>query len=278
MTIPEPSILKAAYDALEVAPGCSGAELQSAYRRLVRRWHPDRHAGDERLRVLAEERTKRLNAAYATIRDARRRHLDPFFPRPGSTPPRTSTPPPAAAPSSAAPPRQQAPPPSSAGVGNAPQRTTWRPSETTRETLEQVGIFFARIMFFLLVALIQRTCGMISESMDHPASPARSGYHAPSTHRTRSPRQASPPPSVLETWKAKERLRRQFQELLRRQNARQTVHRLLPFPPEGLPDPWSLEDPPALDDLDPYRIERILTEPDLDLPDLGVPSPDPFAD
>lgn len=38
-----------------------------AYRDLVRVWHPDRFAGDPRLRRRAEERLKQLNTAYETL-------------------------------------------------------------------------------------------------------------------------------------------------------------------------------------------------------------------
>ena len=42
-------------------------EARRAYRDLVRVWHPDRFAGDPRLRSRAEERVKLLNTAYDTL-------------------------------------------------------------------------------------------------------------------------------------------------------------------------------------------------------------------
>ena len=55
------------YDLLEVSPDATLDELRSAYRRQIRRWHPD-HAG-----VAGEERTKALNAAKRVLFDASRR-------------------------------------------------------------------------------------------------------------------------------------------------------------------------------------------------------------
>ncbi len=47
---------------------CSSMDaVRSAYRDLVRVWHPDRFTGDPRLKKLAEERVKRLNTAYETL-------------------------------------------------------------------------------------------------------------------------------------------------------------------------------------------------------------------
>jgi len=55
------------YALLGVAPGASERELARAYRRLAKRWHPDR-AGDDGARRMAE-----LNQAYEIARLERRR-------------------------------------------------------------------------------------------------------------------------------------------------------------------------------------------------------------
>jgi hypothetical protein len=48
---------------LGVEPGASAAEVTSAYRRLAKRWHPDRGGGAEAERKMAE-----INAAYELLR------------------------------------------------------------------------------------------------------------------------------------------------------------------------------------------------------------------
>jgi DnaJ-like protein len=51
---------------LGVAPGASGEEVAAAYRRLAKRWHPDRAAGQDAARRMAE-----INAAYDLVRSER---------------------------------------------------------------------------------------------------------------------------------------------------------------------------------------------------------------
>ena len=51
---------------LGVAPGASGDEVAAAYRRLAKRWHPDRAAGQDAARRMAE-----INAAYDLVRSER---------------------------------------------------------------------------------------------------------------------------------------------------------------------------------------------------------------
>lgn len=57
-----------ALEALGMPLGSSEAQLRQAYRRLLSRWHPDRHlaAGGERLE-LATERTRQIRAAWELI-------------------------------------------------------------------------------------------------------------------------------------------------------------------------------------------------------------------
>ena len=51
---------------LGVAPGASGDEVAAAYRRLAKRWHPDRAGGQDAARRMAE-----INAAYDLVRSER---------------------------------------------------------------------------------------------------------------------------------------------------------------------------------------------------------------
>ncbi|MSQ22863.1 MAG: J domain-containing protein [Dehalococcoidia bacterium] len=57
------------HEVLGVRPGASQEEIASAYRLLVRQYHPDKVAdlGPE-LRELAEQRMKEINAAYESLK------------------------------------------------------------------------------------------------------------------------------------------------------------------------------------------------------------------
>lgn len=57
------------YRELGVDPSASAAEIRRAYLRLARDAHPDRHTGDEEARRRAEERMRRINAAWAVLGD-----------------------------------------------------------------------------------------------------------------------------------------------------------------------------------------------------------------
>jgi curved DNA-binding protein CbpA len=48
---------------LGVRQGASQEEIKSAYRRLVKQYHPDRYA-DNPLKELAQEKLKQINEAY----------------------------------------------------------------------------------------------------------------------------------------------------------------------------------------------------------------------
>src|SRR5258708_15586396 len=62
--------LKQCYHELEVGPFSSKEEVREAYKLLVNVWHPDRFENNPDLRARAEERFKRINAAYSQIQDA----------------------------------------------------------------------------------------------------------------------------------------------------------------------------------------------------------------
>jgi hypothetical protein len=54
------------YAVLGVRPGASERQVAAAYKELAKRWHPDRGAGEEGERRMAE-----INVAYAALGDAR---------------------------------------------------------------------------------------------------------------------------------------------------------------------------------------------------------------
>ena len=57
-----------AFAILEVAPGVTPAELRSSYRRLCRRYHPDRFDHDAEKSRAANELLAEVNAAYSLLR------------------------------------------------------------------------------------------------------------------------------------------------------------------------------------------------------------------
>lgn len=57
------------YKVLGVSPNASDDEIQKAYRRLVKKYHPDVNPGDEN----AEKKMREINAAYDQIRNIRER-------------------------------------------------------------------------------------------------------------------------------------------------------------------------------------------------------------
>jgi hypothetical protein len=58
-----------AYRTLGLKPGASRDEVRQAHRDLVQVWHPDRFAGNERLREKADRNVQRINEAFALLRD-----------------------------------------------------------------------------------------------------------------------------------------------------------------------------------------------------------------
>src|ERR1700752_3183324 len=57
------------YKGLGVGKNASDEEIKKAYRKLARKYHPDRNPGDKK----AEERFKEISAAYDTLSDAGKR-------------------------------------------------------------------------------------------------------------------------------------------------------------------------------------------------------------
>jgi DnaJ domain len=68
------AMLQNAYDLLGVMPSAGSREVRSAYHRLAQLRHPDKvaHEGEE-AQMAAEKQMRQLNAAYALIRESRRR-------------------------------------------------------------------------------------------------------------------------------------------------------------------------------------------------------------
>ena len=60
--------IEEAYVTLNLQPGATIKQLKTAYREKIRKCHPDQIAKmDEEIKKVAEEMTKRINEAYATL-------------------------------------------------------------------------------------------------------------------------------------------------------------------------------------------------------------------
>lgn len=55
------------FQVLGLKPGASADEVKQSYRDLVKVWHPDRFAHDERLRLVAQNKLKEINGAYKLL-------------------------------------------------------------------------------------------------------------------------------------------------------------------------------------------------------------------
>jgi curved DNA-binding protein CbpA len=56
--------MEACYDVLGIEKGATIEEAKSAYRQLIKTWHPDRHTNNADLKQGAEEQTKLVNIAF----------------------------------------------------------------------------------------------------------------------------------------------------------------------------------------------------------------------
>jgi hypothetical protein len=119
------------YEILEIAREATPEQVKAAFRRLARKWHPDRHA-DEKFKLEATRQMQRINAANDVLKDEEKRrqydaHLqnprvyksptraksqtsapaEPTKPRRQTANPRPAPPPRAAAPTAPPNPEQQ---------------------------------------------------------------------------------------------------------------------------------------------------------------------------
>lgn len=69
------------YDKLGLKPECGWRELQSGYRRLVQKWHPDRYQQHPEQQHVAAHRMLEINEAYGVLAQYYRQHGElPFEP------------------------------------------------------------------------------------------------------------------------------------------------------------------------------------------------------
>ena len=91
-----------AYAILGLEKGCAPDQLKATYRRLVKRWHPDRFAADPAGQAEASARLREINGAFRIVAEdlgARRRGGSPVgTPATGESPPRAPSSPPPRAP------------------------------------------------------------------------------------------------------------------------------------------------------------------------------------
>ncbi|MGF1466888.1 MAG: DnaJ domain-containing protein [Sandaracinaceae bacterium] len=64
-----PKSLEQCYANLELAPGASLEELRRSYRRLMRRYDPDKHVDDPEKHAAARELSRELTRAYRRVLD-----------------------------------------------------------------------------------------------------------------------------------------------------------------------------------------------------------------
>ena len=60
------------YEVLGVSPNASDDEIKKAYRQLVKKYHPDRYAGNASAQARASEKLKQVNEAYDMIEKMRK--------------------------------------------------------------------------------------------------------------------------------------------------------------------------------------------------------------
>jgi hypothetical protein len=68
--------VRRAYAVLELTPPVSPDALRKQYRRLAKRWHPDRHASDPVAHADASDRMRRINDAFRLVASS----LEPLAP------------------------------------------------------------------------------------------------------------------------------------------------------------------------------------------------------
>lgn len=67
---PDPTVVHELFSVLDLRDGASEDEVSAAYKRLVKKHHPDRYVGaDEATRSFHEERIRDINMAYHALRE-----------------------------------------------------------------------------------------------------------------------------------------------------------------------------------------------------------------
>lgn len=69
-----PSDVAQAYSRLEIPPASTIDEAKKAWRKLMRKYHPDRHQGDERKREVATKIAASLTESYELIKEYREKY------------------------------------------------------------------------------------------------------------------------------------------------------------------------------------------------------------
>jgi len=90
----EPDVLGRAFATLGLPVGAGTAEVKKRYRRLARRWHPDRFAREPLRQADATRRMQEINAAYEAIRDVQGTDTAAAAPPRTASPPAAGPPPP----------------------------------------------------------------------------------------------------------------------------------------------------------------------------------------
>lgn len=73
--------MKRAYRVLDVPLSATSVSIKQAYRKLIKRWHPDRYSSGTDEYAEATQMTKLINEGYSLIKDAPLRyHVDAFHP------------------------------------------------------------------------------------------------------------------------------------------------------------------------------------------------------
>lgn len=68
--------LREDYANLEVSPGASFEQVKRSYKKMLRRYHPDRHSMDPEKLKLATEITTKINESYSRIKSRDQRSKD----------------------------------------------------------------------------------------------------------------------------------------------------------------------------------------------------------
>ena len=77
-------LFSSSYRHLDVEPGSSWQEVRRAYKRSVKKWHPDHFHNDSKTQSIAAEKIKEINCAFDLLSEHYRTHG--VLPLPGESP------------------------------------------------------------------------------------------------------------------------------------------------------------------------------------------------